>query len=113
MRYVLISLLLCAACAPVRPAPDAVSHEQAGNAQAGLAYAESVCAECHAVAPGALFSPNPAAPPFEEIANAPGMTGLALNVWLNSAHESMPHLIIAPERADDLAAYLVTLDRGG
>jgi hypothetical protein len=45
------------------------------DANAGLLLARQLCSECHAVerGPGGP-SPNPASPPFETIANVPGMT---------------------------------------
>ncbi|WP_395648007.1 c-type cytochrome [Terricaulis sp.] len=78
----------------------------------GLVYAQSVCASCHAVETGQTSSPNPQAPPFEVIANLPGMTPAALNVWLHSPHPSMPNMIVAPDDRDDVAAYLNSLKHG-
>lgn len=75
----------------------------------GRAYAVASCGSCHAVA-GAI-SPNPLAPSFDTIANTPGMTGTALNVWLHSAHESMPNYLVHPRDVETLAAYLETLRR--
>ncbi|MEZ6023007.1 MAG: hypothetical protein R3C16_06255 [Hyphomonadaceae bacterium] len=54
-------------------------------------------------------SPVYGAPAFEDVANTPGMTPLALHVWLNSPHPNMPNRIIPPERIDDIAAYIATL----
>jgi mono/diheme cytochrome c family protein len=104
-----------AACAPSPPAavntpPAAVL---AGEPARGRAYAGEACAQCHAIRPDRTMSPNPLAPSFVEIANTPGMTRLALTVWLNSEHPSMPHLIVAPGDADDLAAYIASLGSGG
>src|SRR5262249_16847188 len=51
-----------------------------GNAQEigkpghGLALAEWLCAQCHAVSGREDESPNPAAPPFRDIASTSGMT---------------------------------------
>lgn len=90
-----------APAAVVVPAPDpAVAR--------GLAFAQGVCAACHAVTPGAA-SPNPAAPRFETIARMPGMNTMALNVWLHSAHPTMPNIAVTPAEAEDLSAYLQTL----
>ena len=110
-----LTLLVCVlwlnACAPI-PAPRATEQTLApGNAALGLRYAEQTCAACHAVARGETSSPVPEAPAFDAIANTPGMTRVALNAWLHTPHPSMPNLIVAPERVDDLAAYLVTLKR--
>ncbi len=78
----------------------------------GLAYAQSACAACHAVETGQTSSPNPQAPPFEVIANLPGMTPTALNAWLHSPHPSMPNVIVAPDDRGDVAAYLNSLKYG-
>lgn len=105
--------VLVSACAgtPIQ-APGATSPPDmiAGASPArGLAYARSACAACHAVETGQTHSPHLEAPPFEFIANLPGMTPTALNAWLHSPHPSMPSLIVAPEDRDDLAAYLNSL----
>jgi hypothetical protein len=39
----------------------------------------------------------------------PGMTSIALNVWLHTSHPTMPNLLVEPDRIDDLSAYLETL----
>lgn len=75
----------------------------------GRAYAEDVCAACHAIDKGATNSPNPQAPAFQAIANTPGMTRIALSAWMQSGHENMPELIVSPDHQDDLWAYLSTL----
>ncbi|MEQ1811103.1 MAG: c-type cytochrome [Terricaulis sp.] len=116
-RMMLVGLaFLVSACVgtPVQ-APGATSPPDmtAGASPArGLAYVQSVCAACHAVETGQTSSPNPEAPPFEVIANLPGMTSTALNAWLHSPHPSMPNLIVAPDDRDDVAAYLNSLKHG-
>ena len=86
-----------------------VTAAQMGDPTRGQAYAEAVCASCHAVARGQINSPNPDAPAFDTVANMPGMTSIALNVWLHASHPTMPNLLVEPDRIDDLAAYLSTL----
>ena len=100
------SLLALAACAadqtdaPAPAAPEVVR---------GRAYAEDTCAACHAIDRGATVSPNPLAPPFQAVADTPGMTRIALAAWIQSAHVNMPQLIVDQDRTDDLWAYLSTL----
>lgn len=48
---------------------------------------------------------------FEVIANTPGMTAIALNVWLTSSHRNMPHLILSAQERDDVIAYITSLRR--
>ena len=50
---------------------------QDADIEAGAAYAEQVCAACHAVLAGETYSPLPEATPFQTVANAPGMTEMA------------------------------------
>jgi mono/diheme cytochrome c family protein len=105
------ALAACSALDPADAPPAPIVGSHAGDPERGLAYAREACAACHAVAADETLSPLPDAPPFGEIARMPGMTSLALTAWLQSSHEQMPNFIVAPERIDDLAAYLESLDR--
>jgi mono/diheme cytochrome c family protein len=86
-----------------------VFSQDLGSAMQGHMLAETVCAECHAVEKGALRSRNIQAPKFEDIANTPGMTPMAVKVWLRSAHREMPNLVLKTDEVDDVIAYLATL----
>lgn len=102
-------LLLAAGCANAQSVDAPVSGD-AGAAGRGLVYAEQACSSCHAVHAGDRASPNLDAPPFEELANdTPGMSGLALNVWLHSTHQAMPHLLVDADHVEDLWAYMSSL----
>jgi mono/diheme cytochrome c family protein len=81
---------------------------QTADAAAGEAYAEKVCARCHAIHPSGL-SPEPTAPPFRDVANTPGMTGIALRVWLSTSHPTMPNIVVEPQDMDNVIAYVLTL----
>jgi mono/diheme cytochrome c family protein len=116
-RFALLSAVLvgAASCA-YEPNSQAEKDDEiavvrglAGSPARGRAYAQLACADCHAVAPDDTQSPNPAAPPFQSVANWPGMTPTALSAWLHTPHPTMPDLIIEPNRIDDLSAYLYTL----
>ena len=109
-----MACIVASACAPLPAtvAPRApVSTASVAPASPGRIYADSVCASCHAVAAGQTRSPNPKAPTFEAIANAPGMTLMALNVALHTPHKTMPNLIVDSARIEDLSAYLYTLQK--
>ena len=87
---------------------------QSGNAQEGrplpgLAVAQRLCADCHAILRDQVRSPHPDAPRFEDIAAAPGMTALALTVALRTSHDQMPNLVIPAEEMRDVIAYILTL----
>jgi hypothetical protein len=78
----------------------------------GLIYAEAACGACHAVAAGQTRSPNTKAPAFQVIADTPGMTPMALNVWLHSPiHRDMPYVLVAADQLDPLVEYVYSLRR--
>lgn len=104
-KYGLVALLL-ATGAPVASAQDL------GDAKSGLTYADGVCAECHAVKKGQRVSPHERAPAFEVVANSRGMTEMALRVWFQSPHPSMPNLRLTEKLSDDLIAYILSLKDG-
>jgi mono/diheme cytochrome c family protein len=106
MRIVLaIFAFFTAFSEPVRA--QSAAQNQA-SVDRGRAYAIRNCAECHAVE-ATRASPNQAAASFREIANTPGMTPLAITVWLQTPHRLMPHIIVEPDDRDDLIAYITSL----
>jgi mono/diheme cytochrome c family protein len=82
---------------------------QEGDVAAGVAYAKQVCAECHAVLPNEQISPLAQAPTFQKVANLPGMTEMALSVWLQSSHPTMPNIILKPDDLRNVVAYIESL----
>ena len=64
--------------------PCAAEAQEAGNAEAGHAYAKKVCAECHAVERGETEILNP---PPSRCRHSPGITERALAVWLKPASQ--------------------------
>ena len=85
--------------------------QQLGDVKAGFEYADAVCAECHAVKKGERVSPHERAPAFELVANARGMSEMALRVWFQSPHPSMPNLMLKPEEAKALIEFAKRKDR--
>lgn len=81
------------------------------SATAGQRLAEAWCKECHAI--GAATTPEriDGPPDFTAIANRTSTTALALKVFFQTNHRSMPNIIIAPDQADDLASYILSLRR--
>jgi len=49
------------------------------------------------------------APSFGAVANRHGTTALSLKVFLKTNHQNMPNLVIAPDQADALANYILSL----
>ena len=82
---------------------------ESGNVGDGLHFAQSVCAECHAVRDGERASPNAQAPSFTTIANAPGMRAMALKVWFQTPHPTMPNLKFSNQDSDNVIAYILSL----
>ncbi len=82
-----------------------------GSAEAGLAYARTICSECHAIRSDDVLSPNAKAPPFSKIASTPGMTGATLFVILQTPHRDMPDLIIPAKDKADVVAYILSLQK--
>jgi mono/diheme cytochrome c family protein len=85
------------------------AQKQADEVTAGRAYAEQVCAQCHAVRRGVRVSPNERATPFQVVSEGRGMSEMALRVWFQSPHPSMPNLVIRGRDADNLIAYILSL----
>ncbi|MEZ5817653.1 MAG: cytochrome C [Hyphomicrobiaceae bacterium] len=77
----------------------------------GEELATRLCAECHAVEPGAMVSPREGVASFQAIADTPGMTALALEVWLTTPHREMPHLLLDTGERQDLITYMTSLKR--
>jgi cytochrome c len=77
---------------------------------AGHRLAEAWCQSCHAIeAAGA--GTRGGAPDFAAIANRPSTTALSLKVFFKTSHNRMPNLIIAPDQAEDLTNYILSLKR--
>ena len=83
--------------------------QERGDPERGLAYAEANCAECHEVRAGHYDSPWPESPPFEDIANADGMTEIALFAFFRTSHPNMPNFVVPPDDIQDLTAYLLSM----
>jgi len=86
---------------------------QDADIAAGKAYAEDVCAACHGVLAGETSSPEFEATPFQQVADTPGMTELALSVWLQSSHPTMPNIVLSQDEMRNVTAYISSLDPDG
>jgi mono/diheme cytochrome c family protein len=87
--------------------PCAAETQEAGNAEAGHAYAKKVCAECHAVERGETEILNP--PSFQNVADSSGITERALAVWLRNPHPNMPDFILPQADMENVIAYIMSL----
>jgi len=89
--------------------PGARLHAQVRDPQDGLALAQRVCSDCHAVDRNDVRSPNPRAPTFRELASTSGMTATALTVAFSTPHAGMPMFRLTADQAGDLIAYILSL----
>ena len=80
------------------------------STSAGHRLAEAWCKDCHAIE-AATAGARGGPPDFVAIANRASTTALSLKVFFKTSHHRMPNLIIAPEQADDLANYILSLKR--
>lgn len=80
-----------------------------GDPARGRTLALQDCADCHAVEKGQTESPADGVASFERIAAEPGMSPLALEIWLTTPHRDMPHLILEANERNDLIAYITSL----
>lgn len=80
-----------------------------GDAEAGLNFARTNCATCHAIEPP--WSGREAEPPrdFDAIARDPSTTETSLRVFFQTSHLQMPNFVFSPAQTDDLVAYLLSL----
>jgi mono/diheme cytochrome c family protein len=85
------------------------SAQEIGQAGRGLALAQRLCAQCHAVQKDTAASPNPDAPSFLIISSVPGMTSIALTAALNTSHRSMPNILLEPGEQADIIAYILSI----
>jgi hypothetical protein len=101
-------LMLAAVIALATPSGHGAGQE-IGQSSRGLALAQRLCAECHAVQKEYSRSPNANAPRFQTIADIPGMTATALLATLNTSHRSMPNIMLATDEQADIIAYILSL----
>ena len=45
--------------------------------------------------------------PFEDIANTPGITEMALHAWMTSTHPTMPDIMLEAEELRGVVAYIL------
>lgn len=80
-----------------------------GDPVLGRDLALKVCVECHQVEPGEREGELPDPPAFQNLADTPAMTPLALRVFLTTPHGDMPNLILTDAEVDDAIAWIHSL----
>jgi mono/diheme cytochrome c family protein len=106
MRAALIGSMAMLALALAAARGDA---QEIGQPARGLALAQRLCTQCHAVEKEQPQSPNENAPRFQVIASVPGMTSIALSAALNTSHQSMPNIMLTPDERANIIAYILSL----
>ena len=101
-------LMLAVVIALAMPAGHGAGQE-IGQSSRGLALAQRLCSECHAVQKEYSRSPKANAPRFQAIASIPGMTATALSATLNTSHRAMPNILLAADEQADIIAYILSL----
>ena len=114
-------LRIAAAASAFLGATAAAALSQPGNAAGeigkGHYLAVRVCAICHLAAPDQERKPmlNPPGPPFQSIAQRPGLTADALEKFIATTHrgldrpKGMPNPDLAAYQIREVAAYIMSL----
>lgn len=85
-----------------------VCAQSIGDPVSGRRLAEAWCSECHAITLYATGASRRGLD-FAEVARRPNTTALSLKVFLRSSHDTMPNLILKPDEAEDIVAYILSL----
>lgn len=85
------------------------ARELPGDPALGHALALKACVECHEVEAGQRDARLPDPPSFQNLAEDPAMTPLALRVFLTTPHTNMPGLILTDAEIDDVIAWIHSL----
>ena len=85
------------------------ARELPGDPALGHALALKACVECHEVEAGQRDARLPDPPSFQNLAEEPAMTPLALRVFLTTPHTNMPGLILTDAEIDDVIAWIHSL----
>ena len=97
-----------------------LANAMAQNSEPGQTLAVQVCSRCHAVLRGEGVTTNPEPLPFskvgrplpfEDIANTPGVTSMALYAWLTSSHPTMPDIMLDKNELGNVVSYILSLKR--
>ena len=83
--------------------------QEIGQPGHGLALAQRLCSQCHAVRKGTDAISQRELTPFQVIASVPGMTSIALSAALNTSHRAMPNIMLQADEQADIIAYILSL----
>jgi mono/diheme cytochrome c family protein len=80
-----------------------------GNIAQGADLVRELCTACHSVEKGERVTSLVGAPSFQDVADDPAITAIALGVFFRSPHETMPNLILNRAETDNAIAYILSL----
>jgi mono/diheme cytochrome c family protein len=83
--------------------------EDRADTSRGADYARAWCAACHAVERGEKAEAFSTAPSFQSLSENPELTAIALHAYLQTPHNKMLNVILRPEQADEIVAYILSL----
>jgi len=108
-----LAALLAAALTP-SALQAAATNRPAPAVTRGAAFAAAHCAACHGITANSS-SPNPEAPPWDDIVNRPGTTARTLVAFLTDAHNYPAAMDFTVDRRAirNIAAYMFTLRKPG
>jgi mono/diheme cytochrome c family protein len=89
--------------------PEGALAQEGGDPSSGRDLSVKLCADCHGVLREDRASPVIRATRFSRIASTRGMTAMALDVWLQTSHPSMPNIRLTVEQSEDIIAYIMSL----
>jgi mono/diheme cytochrome c family protein len=89
--------------------PSAEASARETRRAMGLALAQRMCSECHAIERKMATSPNLDAPKFSTIANTRGMTAKYLSAEIQRAHQTMPNLNLKANELRNIITYILSL----
>jgi mono/diheme cytochrome c family protein len=109
MKRIAISLMMTGLAAALWAGRGVVAQSPSGDPIAGEALAREVCTTCHQVEKGQSGTSLQGAPAFQDVADDPAATSLALRVFLRNPHDVMPDLILSDTETEDVIAYILSL----
>lgn len=109
MKQMIGYLIPAGALAALLAGPAVLAQSESGDPIAGEKLAREVCVACHEVEKGRHGISLEGAPAFQDVADDPSVTSLALRVFLRSPHEAMPDLILSGVETEDVIAYILSM----
>ncbi len=91
--------------------PSHVAPQDIGDVTTGRHLAEIWCSICHVVVPTQQRGSSNGAPTFAAIARMKSTMPLSLRAFLQTPHSRMPDLQLSRDEIDDVAAYILSLQR--